>query len=108
MKKYDISLYRGDDTILRVRLPEWADLTGCRLDLQARDEEDNVVLNLSTEDKSISIIEKNTALLHFSHATTAALAFESARYDLQIISRAGLYKTLMLGKLKLQADITRI
>lgn len=108
MKKYDISLYRGDDTILRVRLPEWADLTDCRVDLQARDEEDNLVLHLSTEDKSISIIKKNTALLHFSHTKTAALAFENARYDLQMISTAGLHKTLMHGKLRLLADITRI
>ncbi|QPB42241.1 hypothetical protein [Rodentibacter haemolyticus] len=108
MKKQDIQFVRGDDYSLRFRLVPPVDLMGCRFDLHAREDEDSEpVIKLSNRTGEIEIYP-DSLLVHFPHKATESAEWDIANYDLQLIDLQGKRRTLLMGKIKLIKDQTRV
>lgn len=86
------------------------DLTGYTARMQIRAEIDAAtpLIELTTENARITItpLEGKVELL-ISAADTAALTFETATYDLELISAAGEVTRLVQGNVKLSREVTR-
>lgn len=113
MKKKNFNkIVRGDDYIVKLTLTDDGnnpvDLTNAQLDLHARNQNDELVLTLSTTDNSIEIVQPNIAIIKFSHESTKDLAIEPLNYDLQLKTADNKRKTLLFGNITLLADITRV
>lgn len=113
MSQADIYIYRGDHDEQLVELV-WDDdgqpydLTDiARADLTAT-VGGKKVLNLSTTDRSITVLDrtKGQLLLNFTPALTQQMTWRQAKYDLQLISKTKRVKTRLEGTLYLEHDIT--
>jgi len=77
--------------------------------MQAREyvESDTVLIELTTENGGISINGPlGTVTLNLSATDTAAIEWDVARYDLELIDGATVYRPLT-GKLKVSPEVTR-
>jgi hypothetical protein len=86
-----------------------ADLTGYTARMQIRTEvgSPNILISLTTENGRITITPLTGLIdLQISATDTAALAFEVAAYDLELVS-AGVVTRLVQGKVKLSPEVTR-
>lgn len=120
LKPISIALMRGDDECRLVRFrtktaegtPAPLDLTDfTRFDLHAIDDDrGETVLRLSSETGELRLLsaESGELLITIAHPLTETAVWESATYDLQAQTRQGQIRTLMRGRLRLIADITRI
>lgn len=68
--------------------------------------EEELVLSLSTEQNSIKILKNGDVVLIFSHSDTDNASWKRAKYDLQMITNAHKYKTIMKGVITLIGDVT--
>lgn len=113
MQKHDFNLVRGDDSFYRLVLrqksdKELIDLTGCQLALQARDDDDNIVLDCRSETGELQVAEKGVVHWHIAHHQTANAEWQRATYDLQLMNANGYRKTILYGTLRLYHDRTRV
>lgn len=108
MHQEDLSLYRGDDTTIKVAFTtnEGDFLLGDGLlEMEIRPQIGQGV-RLSSADGGIALFNANTVLLNFTHNLTQNWSWKKADYDLQL-TKDGKVKTLMRGKVYLTHDITR-
>ena len=109
LQENDIELYRGDDEqyVLSLVNDEGViSLDNVRFDLHAVANQ-KIVLELSTENNLITV-EKGEVTLHFNHNLTEQADWRVAKYDLQMTDALGKVKTVLVGKIMLTADITKI
>lgn len=112
MKKKNFKFVRGDDYSVKLTFTDVAGnpliLTENQLNLHARNNNDDLVLTLSTNDKTINIIDENSAVLKFTHDLTQDLNIETLKYDLQLTNVQNERKTVLYGEITLIEDQTRI
>lgn len=104
----DLSLYRGDDTIIKVTFTTQAGefpIGDSLIEMEISPNQGQSI-RLSSDNGLITKLDTNSILLHFDHALTQNLTWKKADYDLQITQK-GKVKTLMRGKVFLTHDITR-
>lgn len=86
------------------------DLTGCTARMQARSEIESptVLLELTTENGGIVIDGPAGKLaLHISPADTAAIAWESGVWDLEVVHPNGDVTRLAQGSISVSREVTR-
>lgn len=112
--KANMKLQRGDD---EMRLIEFKQDDGSPYDLSNVARVDmhlathsGTVLQLSTENGSIQIVDGNSGqlLLNFSHELTQNEKWISAEYDIQLTYQDGKIKTVLQGQITLLHDITKV
>ena len=87
-----------------------ANLAGYTARMQIRPEVDSttILISLTTENSRITITPLTGLLDLFISATdTAALSFDVAAYDVEIVSTGGEVTRLVQGKVKLSREVTR-
>ena len=86
------------------------DLTGCTARMQVRSEIESttVLLELTTENGCIVIDGPAGKLtLHLSPAATAAIAWESGVWDLEVVHPSGDVTRLVQGSISVSREVTR-
>ena len=86
------------------------DLTGCTARMQVRSEieSDTVLLELTTENGCIVIDGSAGKLtLHLSPSATAAIAWESGVWDLEVVHPSGDVTRLVQGSISVSREVTR-
>ncbi|PVX40515.1 hypothetical protein C8D76_10388 [Pasteurella langaaensis DSM 22999] len=111
--KLSIRLKRGDDESRLLTLCnqdgspfDLSDLE--RADLHAVAKSKEIVLSLSTTDKSIEILEQGQMLLTIHHSLTENQQWKIADYDLQLKFTDGRIKTIIEGQITLVHDVTKL
>lgn len=106
----NIKLTRGDDVNINVRIstkePDITDWTGYRFDMQARTADDNLVLDLSSTNKSILRTNQGVKI-KITHDMTEGVDWDVADYDLQVTDQDGNRTTILRGTITLIRDFTR-
>jgi len=112
--EYDLHLVRGDTwtQAFLYESPEDTpvDLTGYTARLQIRANKTSTgdpLLSATSAAGLISLDGSGNIVLNVPAATTAALDFNQARYDLEITSAGGIVTTLLEGNITLIKDVTR-
>ncbi|MFZ7239810.1 hypothetical protein ACLSZW_01985 [Avibacterium avium] len=109
MHQEDLALYRGDDTTIKVAFTtDEGDfiIEGGVLEMEIRPKHSGTSVRLSSVEGGISLLNANTAVLHFSHAFTQNWTWKKADYDLQL-TKDDTVKTLVRGQILLTHDITK-
>ncbi|MFU2088937.1 hypothetical protein [Avibacterium avium] len=109
MEELDLSIYRGDDTAFTIAFTtDEGDfiIEGGVLEMEIRPKHIGTSVRLSSVEGGISLLNANTAVLHFSHAFTQNWTWKKADYDLQL-TKNDTVKTLVRGQILLTHDITK-
>ena len=104
-----MKIIRGDDTDITVTLLQDNapfDLTQiARIDLHAKTQS-RIVIQLSTTDNSIEIVD-GEIVLHFDRARTRGALWRQAVYDMQVVIGTKV-QTVLSGTIELMHDITEV
>lgn len=110
MIKKDLKFVRGDDKRYLITLlnanGEPVKLDNITLDLHARVDGGDPVIMLSLG-AGIELLSDGMVAIEFSHEATQQADYDIADYDLQM-TLAGKRTTLMMGRIRLIHDITRV
>jgi hypothetical protein len=90
--------------------PRPVDLTGCKARMQVREtlESPLVLLELTSEGGRIVLGgEEGTVAMLVDPITTAAIAWESGVYDLEVIFPDGSIRRLLAGSVSVSPEVTR-
>ena len=112
--RYDLTIYQGSTFSKSIQIRESdgltpVNMTGYTARLQMRETFDSstILVTLTTENGGISIDgATGSIVLTMSATATAALTWTAARYDLEIVSGATVYRPIE-GKVKVSREVTR-
>ena len=112
---WDFTIEQGVDFIRIVQYCD-ADTNGVditswtiRMQLRKRKSDSSTLLDISTTEGSITFTDATNGYfkIHITAATTAALDFSSAYYDLELVDTVSVVRRILQGKVKLSKEVTR-